>query len=119
MRLDKELDFQIKVQRDNFIVGYFKPDPKSHYFQGHFPGYPIVPGVLLLEVSLRLLAVALGVPRPELKVNSLKKASFLKPVFPTDYVEVQLKIDGNDAKVIGFHNVAEVFRCTVCFEISE
>jgi len=116
MEIDDELNFAIAGKRDSGIVGFFKPDPCSQYFQGHFPGYPIVPGVLLLEISMRILTRALEMPRANLIVSSFTKISFLKPIFPNDNVEIEVAIDGCEAKCIGFIHGETVFKFIGCFK---
>ncbi len=46
---------------------------------GHFPGCPILPGVVLLDVALRTLAVKHGC---EIAGGQIKSAKFLSPVLP-------------------------------------
>lgn len=71
------------------------------YFQGHFPGAPIMPGVLIVEASAQLCSLvfdASGTKEDELnvllKVDGFK---FLKPVIPGD----QLIITVTKTKEIG------------------
>lgn len=58
-------------------------------FQGHFPGYPIMPGVLLIE-AMAQGSIALVTKRPEFKPGGLvflvgvDEARFKKPVIPGD-----------------------------------
>lgn len=60
---------------------------------GHFPGRPIVPGVVLLDHGLQLLANARGQSAALLKIGTLK---FLSPVTPgeTVHFELQSKTNG-------------------------
>lgn len=55
----------------------FPPDHAA--FAGHFPGNPIVPGVLLLDESLRSIAAACGVATTECAIVTAK---FLSPARP-------------------------------------
>ncbi len=59
------------------------------HFQGHFPGYPIMPGVLLIE-AMAQGSVAVVTQQPEFKPGGLvflvgvEEARFKKPVVPGD-----------------------------------
>ncbi len=54
--------------------------PTDHAaFAGHFPGNPIVPGVLLLDEALRSIAVACGVTMAECAIVIAKFASPARP----------------------------------------
>jgi 3-hydroxymyristoyl/3-hydroxydecanoyl-(acyl carrier protein) dehydratase len=59
--------------------------PASHpALPGHFPGRPIVPGVLLLDAVLEAVRAAHGTPA------MLVRAKFAAPVLPETEVEVTL-----------------------------
>ena len=57
-------------------------------FVGHFPGRPIVPGVLLLEWAIDAIATA---EQRELLPGKLNVAKFLSPVGPGEQVEVHYR----------------------------
>ncbi len=56
-------------------------------FPGHFPGQPILPGVLLLERVMSLAQTSLGRSHNECTVYNIK---FLAAVVPGDVLDVQL-----------------------------
>ncbi len=66
-------------------------------FQGHFPGHPVMPGVLLLEAMAQTAAVALLSPEEnhgkEVLLTGVRNAKFLKPVIPdtTLFLHSELK----------------------------
>ena len=54
------VDEILEVAEDHIVAQYrFRPD--ADFFRGHFPGYPVTPGVLLLESFAQIGVVALGI----------------------------------------------------------
>ncbi len=82
------------------------------YFQGHYPGIPIMPGVLILE-SMAQVGAALLMTTPSLAgkiplIGSIEEAKFRKVVKPGDQLihEVEiLKFRGDIGKMRGFARV--------------
>lgn len=67
------------------------------FFQGHFPGHPIMPGVLILEAMAQAGGVLLlnAIENPETKVvyfMSIDNAKFRRPVVPGDQLRFELKM---------------------------
>ena len=52
---------------------------------GHFPGMPVVPGVVLLDEALQLIGAALGADLSACRIASVK---FISPVLPGQAIEV-------------------------------
>lgn len=61
-------------------------------FAGHFPGLPIVPGVVLLDEALHAIGGAIGADLSACRISSVK---FLSPVRPGEPVSVSYEISGN------------------------
>lgn len=74
-------------------------------FAGHFPGTPILPGVLLLDMVLLKLAEATGLSPQSLSVSSVK---FLSPAGPGDQLTLTHQINANGS--IRFQITAAVPR---------
>ena len=55
--------------------------PYHAAFAGHFPGTPILPGVVLLDVALKFIAEAHQLTLDHCEIGSVK---FLNPVYPGD-----------------------------------
>lgn len=82
-------------------------------FDGHYPGHPIFPGVLILEglaqAGLLLFQLAGKPMQPEeVPVLSSTEGRFLKPVFPGDMLIYRVQIDKKTELAAIFHGTAEV-----------
>ncbi|MBI5025766.1 MAG: 3-hydroxyacyl-ACP dehydratase FabZ [Nitrospirae bacterium] len=65
------------------------------FFQGHFPDYPIMPGVLIIEAMAQvagILAFRSGVKGKGVYFMSIEKAKFRKPVVPGDQIRFEVKV---------------------------
>ncbi len=63
-------------------------------FTGHFPGTPILPGVVLLDVALQIIADIRGVALDLCEISSVK---FLSPVNPGDELVIQHSLSASGA----------------------
>lgn len=67
--------------------------PMDHpAFAGHFPGTPIVPGVVLLEEALHAITLASGISPAACQINSVK---FLSPLRPGESVVIEHETQDN------------------------
>lgn len=87
---------KILEQEENKIVGIKNVTINEPFFQGHFPGNPVMPGVLIIEA----MAQTAGVLMFSKKENRGKipllagvdKARFKKPVYPGDQLKMKVEI---------------------------
>lgn len=69
------------------IIGKKSVSMNEHFFQGHFPRAPIMPGVLILEAMAQTAGILIHQKGYEKKIALLltvDQAKFRKPVFPGD-----------------------------------
>jgi beta-hydroxyacyl-ACP dehydratase FabZ len=78
------------------IVGLKNVTINEPFFQGHFPGHPIMPGVLILEAMAQVGGVgALSLPENNGNLAyflSIKEARFRKPVVPGDQLIIEVEV---------------------------
>ncbi len=84
------------IEKEKSAVGYKFVSGNEDFFKGHFPGNPIMPGVLVIE-SMAQTACVLYLFRPDLAGKfayfmSIEKTKFRKPVRPGDLLELRVEV---------------------------
>ena len=74
--------------------------PESPVYSGHFPGYPITPGVCLVEIALELIAEMAGQAGHDGKVRlvAAKNIKFTSPIIPTPGTELRFNLGGEGSE---------------------
>ena len=62
--------------------------PESGVYRGHFPGYPITPGVCLVQIALELIGAS--------RLVAAKNIKFTSPVIPEEGMELRFNLSGKD-----------------------
>lgn len=67
-------------------------DPDNPLFAGHYPGFPIFPGVCLMECVHHGVLLAAAERKEEMALASVRATRFLNPAFPGDRLDLTIKI---------------------------
>jgi UDP-3-O-[3-hydroxymyristoyl] N-acetylglucosamine deacetylase/3-hydroxyacyl-[acyl-carrier-protein] dehydratase len=91
------VDRILEIEEKKRIVGLKNVTINEPFFQGHFPGHPIMPGVLIIEAMAQVGGMLLmgSIGDPENKVvyfMSLDNVKFRRPVRPGDQLRLELEI---------------------------
>ena len=91
------VDRILEIVEKKRIVGLKNVTINEPFFQGHFPGHPIMPGVLIIEAMAQVGGMLLmgSIEDPESKVvyfMSLDNVKFRRPVKPGDQIRFELEI---------------------------
>ena len=90
------VDRILELEPDKRIVGLKNVTVNEEFFQGHFPGLPVMPGVLVVESMAQVAGVMLyrDLVERESKLiyfTGIEGAKFRRPVVPGD----QLRLEAN------------------------
>jgi len=102
------------IKKGESAVGVKNVTATEPHFQGHFPGHPIMPGVLIVEAMAQTAAVLvvdmLGADSEGKLVYfmSVDNARFRKPVVPGDTLEITVTKVRSRGNVFKFDGVAKV-----------
>jgi 3-hydroxyacyl-[acyl-carrier-protein] dehydratase len=91
------IDRVIEIERKKRIVAIKNVTATEPHFAGHFPGYPIMPGVLIVEAIAQAGGALLltEIPDREHKLmvfTGIERAKFRKPVTPGDQLRVEVDV---------------------------
>jgi len=91
------VDKIIEMEKGKRVVGIKNVSTNEPFFQGHFPKFPVMPGVLIIEGMAQTACVFASI---EMEKNSdsiayfmgIDKAKFRKPVVPGDQLRFELDV---------------------------
>ena len=91
------IDGIVELESGKRCVGIKNVSINEPYFQGHFPGHPVMPGVLIIEAMAQVAGImAYKASDDEMKKKlsyfmSIDNAKFRKPVFPGDQLRIEIE----------------------------
>ncbi len=113
------VDRILELVTDKKVVALKNVSINEPFFQGHFPGSPIMPGVLIIEAMAQAGGVLVFKSLPEEKHGALiyfmgiDKVKFRKPVLPGDQLLLEIKILKQRSKAIKMSGTAFVDKKVV------
>jgi beta-hydroxyacyl-ACP dehydratase FabZ len=91
------VDRIVEIEGDKRIVGLKNVTINEPFFQGHFPGAPVMPGVLIIECMAQVAGVMIYRDMPDkdrklIYFTSIENAKFRRPVLPGDQLRIEMQL---------------------------
>ncbi len=108
------VDRIIEVEPGKRVVGIKNVTYNEPFFPGHFPGRPIMPGVLIVEAMAQTAGILVfsSLPQEQFKTPvyflGIDNVRFRKPVIPGDQLRLELEITKHRQSIWGFKGKALV-----------
>ena len=108
LMVDRILDYN-----ESSIVGIKNITANEPQFTGHFPQYPVMPGVLIIEAMAQVAGILVGKVAPHTRgklmfLASVENAKFRKPVVPGDQLRIEMKLSRLKTSIAKMEGVALV-----------
>lgn len=106
------VDSIIELEEER-IVGIKNVTVNEPFFVGHFPDFPVMPGVLIIEAMAQVAGVLVlkSIPDRHSKLvllASVEQAKFRRPVLPGDQLRIEMKVTKRKATVAKMFGAATV-----------
>ena len=90
------VDRIVELEPDKRVVGLKNVTINEPFFSGHFPGAPVMPGVLIIEAMAQVAGVLIyrDLPDKEKKLiyfTGIESAKFRRPVLPGDQLRIEME----------------------------
>ncbi|OUR99678.1 hypothetical protein A9Q84_01245 [Halobacteriovorax marinus] len=85
-KINKDL---FQIQNDGFLLTWDIPKDLP-YFDGHFPGNPVLPAVAIIDLVQRVFSTLF--PEENTKIKSIKTAKFTELIRPSDQLLLEFQI---------------------------
>ena len=107
------VDRVIDIRGDEHGIGIKNVSINEPHFQGHFPGNPVFPGVLMIEgmaqtAGVLCIASTSSTKPKQVFFLTIDKAKFRKPVLPGDTIEYHMDKVNNRKTMWWYKGVAKV-----------
>ncbi len=108
------VDRIVEIELEKRIVGIKNVTYNEPFFPGHFPGRPIMPGVLIVEAMAQAAGVLVFKSLPEKRPQEavyflgIDNVRFRKPVTPGDQLRLEIEITKHRQAIWGFKGKALV-----------
>jgi len=91
------VDRILETDGETFMVGIKNVSFGEPFFQGHFPGHPVMPGALLVEAMAQVGAALLLYGNADRKnqlvyFSGIDRCRFRRPVFPGDQLRIEVRL---------------------------
>jgi beta-hydroxyacyl-ACP dehydratase FabZ len=104
---------RIEELEEERVVGIKNVTANEPFFVGHFPDFPVMPGVLIIEAMAQVAGVLVLSRIPDRRnklvlLISVDQAKFRKPVRPGDQLRIEMKVSKRKASVAKMYGTATV-----------
>ena len=113
------IDRVVEYEPQKRLVAIKNVTINEPFFQGHFPGYPIMPGVLVVEAMAQAGGIIMTAEMPDREkklvvFSGIERAKFRRPVIPGDQLRIEVDVlawRGTAGRMLGKAYLGDKVAC--------